>query len=712
MSDGFDQLHPSIQHHIVNSLGWPRLRPLQEEAIVPVMAGEHSLLLAPTAGGKTEAAVFSMFSKIATDNLRPLSVIYLAPLRALLNNLLPRLELYAGFVGCRVALWHGDTSQGERARIIADPPDLLLTTPESLEAMLISRRVNQEWLFPNLHSVVIDEVHAFAAADRGWHMLAVLERLTRLAGRDLQRIGLSATVGNPDELLEWMCGSSDLQRRVINPPAESVAEPEVTLDYVGSLNNAATVINRLHRGEKRLVFVDSRRRVEELAVALRQLGTETFVSHGSLGREERRRSELAFADSGNCVIVATSTLELGIDVGDLDRVIQIDSPSTVAGFLQRIGRTGRRAGSSRNALFLATSLDSLLTAAGLLRLWATGYVEPAEPPPLPAHLIAQQILALTLQEAGSGLGRAQWTDWLGQPPVLGDEAMQHADQLVEHLLREGWLHEDTGLLSPGVTAEKTIGRRNFLELTSVFVAAPLVSIRQGRVEIGQVPDVAITAAFTAKPGPPAILLAGRTWKINNVDWKRRVAHVEPTEQKGSIRFPGIAQPLSFELCQSIAAVLEGDPLESVELTERATRGMAELRSGLPGVRVGRTLLIESPGGLRWYTFAGLRANLELAARMSSLRTQITQRDNLYIAIDGSVDREELKVAVERETPGVELARLVDDVSGALKLQRALPDDLIQEILIRRLRDPKSVLAVEGAPIDQSVQGTLSSLIVE
>ncbi len=276
---------------------------------------------------------------MADEQWRPLSVLYLAPLRALLNDLLPRLEQYGSFVGRRVSLWHGDTGQGERARLIADPPDLLLTTPESLEAMLISRRVNERWMFEHLQMIVIDEVHAFGGADRGWHLLAVLERLTRLAGRDLPRFGLSATVGNPDELLEWMCGSSQGTRVVVSPPAESLAEPEVTLDYVASLENAAVVISRLHHGEKRLVFVDSRKRVEELAVALRGLGVATFVSHGSLGRDERRRSEQVFAEATNCVIVATSTLELGIDVGDLDRVIQIDSPPTVAGFRQRIGRT-------------------------------------------------------------------------------------------------------------------------------------------------------------------------------------------------------------------------------------------------------------------------------------------------------------------------------------------------------------------------------------
>lgn len=695
----FDLLHPSIRHHVVNTLGWTNLRPIQEEAIDPVLAGQHVLLLAPTAGGKSEAAAFPVLSQMAARNWRPISVLYLAPLRALLNNLLPRLELYGSFVGRRVGLWHGDTGPSERSKMIADPPDLLLTTPESLEAMLISRRVNERWMFENLQTIVIDEVHAFAAADRGWHLLAVLERLTRLAGRDLPRIGLSATVGNPAELSEWMCGSSTGPRRVVNPAAESLAEPEVTLDYVGSLDNAATVISRLHQGEKRLVFVDSRRRVEELSLALRERDITTFLSHGSLGRDERRRSEQAFAEASNCVIVATSTLELGIDVGDLDRVIQIDCPPTVAGFLQRIGRTGRRVGSSRNALFIATSPDALLSSAGLLKLWATGFIEPADPPELPAHLLAQQVLSLTLQEANHGLARTRWTEWLGDPPVLGEETMGYADSLVDHLLATEWLYDDGGLLSPGPRAERTMGRRNFLELTSVFVADPLVSIRHGRNEIGQVPDIAITAAFANRGGPPMLLLAGKSWRIKDVDWRRRIAHVEPGEESAKVRFPGSARALGYKMCQAIADVLSGASLEPVVLTRRAEEALGDQRSLLPNARAGRTLLTNGPSGIRWYTFAGLRANLELAARLTAHRSQVSQRDNLFITLDEGINSDDLRTAIESDTPADELSQLISNVSGALKLEQALPDGLVRTIMIRRFRDPIAVEHVVASPID-------------
>src|SRR5690606_34093205 len=183
------------------------------------------------------------------------------------------------------------------------------------------------------------------------------------------------------------------------------------LDYVGSIDNAATVIDALHRGEKRLVFADSRRTVESLAEGLRERQTETFVSHSSLSVDERRRAEQAFAEARDCVIVSTSTLELGIDVGDLDRVIQVGAPMTVASLLQRLGRTGRRPGTSRNMLFLEADDGDLLRAAGLLLLWSEGFVEPVTPPPSPRHILAQQLLGITLQHRQVGSGN--WSAQLG-----------------------------------------------------------------------------------------------------------------------------------------------------------------------------------------------------------------------------------------------------------------------------------------------------------
>ncbi|HEY3556710.1 MAG TPA: DEAD/DEAH box helicase, partial [Kribbella sp.] len=270
MTQALTRLHPALVHHIVNTLGWRSLRPLQEQAIDPVLDGHDAVLLAPTAGGKTEAACFPLFSAMEEHRWTGLSVLYVCPLKALLNNLLPRLETYAGWLGRRVALWHGDVSMNARRGILRDPPDLLLTTPESLEAMLVSVNVDHTQFFAGVRAIVVDEVHAFAGDDRGWHLLAVLERLTRITGVPIQRIGLSATVGNPQELMTWLQGSGRAKRegQVVAPdvkPTSGTTPPgELEIDYVGSVHNAATVIAALHRGEKRLVFCDSRQLVEEI----------------------------------------------------------------------------------------------------------------------------------------------------------------------------------------------------------------------------------------------------------------------------------------------------------------------------------------------------------------------------------------------------------------------------------------------------------------
>ncbi len=482
----FNSLHPSLRHQVVNALGFGSLRPVQELAIAAAEDGSNLLILAPTAGGKTEAAFFPLISRALAEPWDGLAVLYVSPIKALLNNQQERLERYYSLVGRRAAVWHGDVPVAAKRRLLAEPPDCLLTTPESLEGMLVSGSVRHHRLFAGVRAVVVDEVHAFARDDRGWHLLALLQRIGRLAGGDVQRIGLSATVGNEEELLEWLSAGSARHRRVIRPPTSPEPEPEVVLDYVGGLDNAAKVIAALHRGQKRLVFCDSRARVERLAADLRARSVATFVSHSSLGLEERRQAERAFADGRDCVIVATSALELGIDVGDLDRVIQIDAPSTVSSFLQRMGRTGRRPGTTRNALILATTEEGLLHAAGLIELWRSGFVEPAAPPPTPLHILAQQLLALALQERG--IGRSEWRDWVGAVPAFRELDGAVTDRIIADMLERGILWDDAGVLWLGREGQDTYGRRNFLDLVSVFTAPPLFIVLHGRRELGSVDE--------------------------------------------------------------------------------------------------------------------------------------------------------------------------------------------------------------------------------
>ena len=684
----FDKLHPALQHHIVNSLGWPGLRPLQEATIQPIHDGEHAILLAPTAGGKTEAASFPIFSRMLKEDWTGLSVLYLCPIKALLNNLEERLAYYGHLLGRTVGVWHGDISASRKSKILSEPPDILLATPESLEVMLVSKRVDQATFFSNVHSVIIDEVHAFAGDDRGWHLLSVLERISVIAGREIQRLGLSATVGNPDLLCDWLASSCQSKRSVINPPAENNIEPDVQVDWVGSIRNAALVISRLHKGEKRLVFVDSRSRVEELAMELRALGVSTFVSHSCLSLEERQSAEEAFSQGSDCVIVATSTLELGIDVGDLDRVIQIDSPFTVASFLQRIGRTGRRSGSSRNCLFLATKKDAFLRALALLDLWQSGFVEPIIPPPKPLHIYAQQIMAIALQEGG--IIKSDVKRWVGNMPGFSSISEDDLGIVFDYMLSSGILHADEGVIGIGHKGEKSFGQKNFMELFSVFTSPPMVKVFHGKQEIGEVHQL----TFAVKDEGPALLtLGGRSWQATYIDWARKKAYVEPSESRGRSQWISAGQPMHYEMCQSIARILleKGDP---VFLSDRSKDLLEQLLEEFDWVEEGKSiLLLDNDGNATWWTFAGKLLNSALHNALAGEADKIVD-DNLSLSFYRVYDNESLvkKVSevLDGEASDICLV-LEEDFVQELKFAECLPQVEIDKELLARYSVEKDFL---------------------
>jgi ATP-dependent Lhr-like helicase len=692
-----DLLHPVIAHHVVNTLAWPSLRPLQEAAVGPIAAGQDVLLLAPTAGGKTEAAVFPMLSAMATQGWTGLSVLYLCPVKALVNNLEPRLSSYAGWLGRRVAVWHGDVTESRRAAIRREPPDVLLTTPESVESMLVSTRLDHRQFFAGLRAVVVDELHAFGGDDRGWHLLAVLERLTRVADRPIQRIGLSATIGNAPELLTWLQGSGAGARpgQVVAPaaaPAVSGSEPaaEVRLDHVGSVPNAAKVIASLHRGEKRLVFCDSRSLVEQLGAQLRAAGVTTFLSHASLAVDERRRAEQAFSQARDCVIVATSTLEVGLDAGDLDRVIQVNAPGSVASFLQRIGRSGRRAGSVRNCLLLAVTHDDLLAAAGLLLLWGRGFVERVTPPPEPRHIIAQQLLALCLQERR--VGEQVWPQWWAGLAPFGPAARP----IVRYLVEEGFLERDSGMLFVGPAAERRFGRRHFMELTTVFTAAPQLTVLCGREEIGRV-DPGVLVEET--PGPRLVLLGGRTWRVNGVDWPRRRCFVAAAEGPGRARWVGAGTSgTSFALARAMREVLLGAEVPA-RTTRRGAAALAEVRDRNASTvhRTGSVVVRTGVEDLRWWTWAGMRANATLKATLGDVADQAHRTDDLFVRLRPDLRPDTWRAVVTRLGGRLCLPEVDGKALAGLKFTAALPRHLAAATLAARLADPEAAATVLAEP---------------
>lgn len=691
MSEAFNRLSPALQYQIVHSTPIRSLRPVQEQTIPAVLDGDDVVVLAPTAGGKTEAAFFPLLSRMDSEGWEPVSVLYLSPIRALLNNQEKRIHEYAQMMGRAVFKWHGDVGPSARARFVKSPTDILMTTPESLEAMLMSRHVPARSLFKGLRAVVIDEVHAFAGDDRGAHLAAVLTRLSRYCRRDVQRVGLSATVGNPEEILRWLHGESERGARVVNPPKPPV-EPELRLDYVGSAANAAKVIAASHRGQKRLVFVDSRRGVEELTELLRALDVDAYLTHGSLSVTARRQAEEAFEEGQRCVIVSTSALELGIDVGTLDRVLQIDAPPTVASFLQRMGRTGRREGTTPNCTFLTTKAKTTLHAAALVRLVRAGYVEPVRPSYAAVHILAHQLMALGVQE--NGIARSDWWAWLAGAVPFSRVTEADRALLVEHMLAHDILADHGGRLWLGERGEKLYGRRHFSELYAVFSTPRLITVRWDGREVGTIDANFLAALDEAEH--VAFTLGGRPWRVVHIDWRRGACDVQPAERGRAPRWPGSPQLFSYEMCQAMREVLVGDDRDAA-WSDRAFESITSLRNEHEHLAAGRSVIQDLPDGLKWWNFAGGKANLllgrmieaELGGRCSVGNTAITCRGDAA----GSALRDLLRGWAALGRPHDEDA--VRFARGAGRSRYSKFDPCVPEVLLDRLL-AENTLDVESA----------------
>ena len=662
----FDQLHPAMQYHVVNSLGWSTLRPTQLAAIAPIHAGTHCLLLAPTAGGKTEAAAIPMLSRMLTEEWPAASVLYICPIKALLNNLEHRITYYAGLVGRRVEVWHGDVSQSRKQRALKDAPDILLTTPESIEAMLISTRVDQQAWFGNLQAVIVDELHAFAADNRGWHLRSVLQRLDQYLKRPLQRVGLSATVSNPQELLDWFAPTG---KRAVVGSASVSTDADVTIDHVSSLENAATVIARLHRGQKRLVFCDSRSSAEQLSSMLRAREVRTFLSHASLSASERRQAEAAFAEEKDCVIVATSTLELGIDVGDLDKVIQIDAPSTVSSFLQRMGRTGRRADGKRNCLFLTTNDNAFLLALGITQRWSQAWVEAAVPPAKPWPIVAQQAMVATLERGE--LPMHELVDVLaGSFPELD---RSQVDQLVEHMVKIAYLDRSDAVVRVGPRMEREFGRGHYRDLLASFSGSMLLTGKHGSAEVGYIDPTVLTGEQENR----LILLAGRSWRVTGIEWSRKTVWLEPAKEGGKARWMGGARSLSREVCQGIRAVLAEGASSSVTLSQRAKAALKFLQDDM-SISSGTHFIASRPdeSTVRTWTFAGTRANRTFARNAAGVGSKV-KFDALSVQAPASL---------LESAPGTWITLTDDELAvfaETIKFSSCLPKSLLAETVVAR-----------------------------
>ncbi|MEZ4228793.1 MAG: DEAD/DEAH box helicase [Polyangiaceae bacterium] len=599
----FSRFAPRLQEAIVSRLGFSSLRPVQEEAGAALLDGKNAVVLAPTAGGKTEASMFPTLSMMVSAPPSSIGAIYIAPIKALLNNQAERLGNYTQMVGLDRFVWHGDTGDSERRKFLREPCELLMTTPESLEVMLVSKRVNDRKLFGDLRTIVIDEVHAMAGSDRGAHLMSIIERLAKLSRHDIQRVGLSATVGNPADILSWLQGSSRREGVVVDPP-KGKRNPTLLLVHRENLGELARDAARMAKGQKSLFFCQSRSTTEAVAEHMRRSGTTVFVHHSAVSKEERQLAEAEFARGSDACVVCTSTLELGIDVGDLDRVLQAEAPDTVSSFLQRMGRTGRR-DKPANTNFFCETTEGVLQAIALVSLAKEGWVESVPTEDRCWPVLIHQLLAMSLAADGISAEDA-WAHLSPVPDFRGIHRAEY-DRLLNWMIRDNALRLASGRLILGPKAEKRFGRKNFMELFAVFSSPQSYTVE---TKAGQ-PLGSLNQQFVDRlvDGISSFLLGGRGWFVVSVRHEDRKVVVEPAPRGKQPTWGGfLPQFLGFELCQRILKVILEDTAYPW-LEASAAEVLAEHRAGMREVlRSERGGITMEEGELQWWTFAGGRIN--------------------------------------------------------------------------------------------------------
>ncbi|MFB6127045.1 MAG: DEAD/DEAH box helicase [Halolamina sp.] len=406
-ADAFADLGPEVRAAL-SDRGFSSPTEPQRRAIPPLARGENALVVAPTGTGKTETAMLPVFDALADQRPEGFGALYVTPLRALNRDMRERLDWWGEELDLDVDVRHGDTTDYQRTQQAKDPPDVLVTTPETLQAMLSGSRLREG--LESVNHVVVDEVHELAASKRGAQLTVAMERLRELSG-SFQRVGLSATVGDPDEVGRFLTGDRSFVVREVDVGSKvdfEVRRPEITdadKRLAGELATTEEVASHVRAirdlvaaHESTLVFVNTRQTAEALGSRFTKLDEPIEVHHGSLSKEARIDVEGRFKDGEVAGLVCTSSMELGIDVGHVDHVVQYNSPREVARLLQRVGRAGHRADQLSTGTVLTDHPDDTLEAMAIARRAKAGDVEPVAVHHGSLDVVANQVVGVVMDE--------------------------------------------------------------------------------------------------------------------------------------------------------------------------------------------------------------------------------------------------------------------------------------------------------------------------
>ncbi len=597
----FSRFPPFIREYIYRH-GWEKLHPAQVFAAKTILDTDDNLLLTgATASGKTEAAFFPILADLCANPAKQpgVSVLYIAPLKSLINDQFSRMEELLEETQIPLTHWHGDVGAAQKERLLRNPAGILQITPESLESMLMRRSGDLGRIFGDLRYVVLDEIHTLIGADRGSQVICQLCRLSRLLPAMPRRIGLSATIGDVELAAKWLGAGSGRETRIAprteeklrwrlgfahfyiqNPQADQTPNAaEKTSDVRAKLDPGYEFLYDAVVGKRALVFSNSREETEYVTATLRQIAKTRgepdrfYIHHGNLSAALREDAEKRMKEGEERVVTcATVTMELGIDIGRLERVAQMDAPTSVSGFLQRLGRSGRR-GEPPEMIEVfreETPLPNtplpqlvpwgLLRAIAIVELYRTErFIEPPRTKKWPLSLAFHQTLSV-LASSGELRPKQLAERVLGLFPLATIPRVAYRTLLIS-MLENDYLEmtEEKGIII-GVRGERLIGSYQFY---AVFKDSEDFTVRCESDEIGTITN------------PPPIgdrfALAGRVWEVTDADIPRRLIYVKPVEGKMEISWPGDSGEIHTRILEKMRDILFGEASYAYLLPNAAAR---------------------------------------------------------------------------------------------------------------------------------------------
>lgn len=646
---------PEFIREYIYSHAWESLRAVQIAAAHTIFETDNNLLLtSSTASGKTEAAFFPILSELYEDKPHSVGVLYIAPLKSLINDQFERLSELLDMTDTPLTHWHGDVAQSHKKRLLSNPRGILQITPESLEAMLINRSNDIPRLFGDLRYIVIDEIHTLTGTDRGNQIICQLSRIARIIGYHPRRIGLSATIGDPALAAKWLCADTGRDTDVPTFPEEKVrwrlglehfyidnpeladkslaankdsdtkkdsdkptesgepttenGEPTAENIEAPSKDEGKTRRSMLDAGyeyvydcvrdKKSIVFSNSREETEYICATLRQIAskrgeddTKILIHHGNLSASLREEAEMKMRDSEEfAVTCATVTMELGIDIGQLERVVQIQAPNTVSNFLQRLGRSGRR-GQVPEMMMVFREEEALpntplpqlipwelIRAIAIIQLYIEErFIEPPTQKKLPYSLLFHQTLSM-LAQSGELTAKRLAERVLSLPPFVNVSPESYKALLVSMLNRDLLeMTEQKGLII-GLAGERLLGSFKFY---AVFKDSEDFTVRQGSEEIGTI--------TTPPPIGDRFALAGRVWEVEEIDVQRKLLYVHKVDGKMEISWPGDFGEIHTKILRRMKQVLAEDTQypylkenaqKRLDLARRTARNSGMLQNSL------------------------------------------------------------------------------------------------------------------------------------